>query len=104
MVTVGLSVAETLRVRRKGITMMSGSGGGGWSEPSQDPCEKLTSETTLTSPVQSVITQLAPGVLLDVEVHDSGNTQVIRALHNGELAGSITSSIIQTIAECIENG
>jgi hypothetical protein len=83
---------------------MSGGGGGGWSEPTQDPCERLTSETTLTSPVRSVIAQLTTGTLLDVEVTDSGGTPVVRAVHNGQVAGSITSSIIQKIAECIENG
>ena len=84
---------------------MSGSGGGGgWSEPSQDSCEKLTSETTLTSPVRSVIEQLSKGVLLDVNVTDSGGTRVVQALYNGTVAGSITSTIIQKIAECIENG
>ena len=83
---------------------MSGSGGGSWSEPTQDPCEKLTSETTLTSPVRNVIAQLTKGTLLDVEVNDSGGTRVVRAVYKGQVAGSITSSIIQKIAECIENG
>jgi hypothetical protein len=83
---------------------MSGSGGGSWSDTSQDPCEKLTSETTLTSPVRSVIAHLSKDVILDVEVSDSGGTRVVQALHNGNVAGSITSTIIQRIAECIENG
>jgi hypothetical protein len=84
--------------------IMSGSGGGGWSEVSQDPCERLTSETTLTSPVQNVIAQLAPNTLLNVEIQQIGNTHVVRALFNGHVAGSITSAIIQRIAECIESG
>ncbi|SRR6266404_5690165 len=83
---------------------MSGSGGGSWTEPTQDPCEKLNSETTLTSPVRNVIAQLSQGTLLDVEVSDSGGTRVVQAVHNGQVAGSITSSIIQKIAECIEKG
>ena len=83
---------------------MSGSGGGSWSEPSQDPCEKLTSETTLTSPVRTVIAQLSKDMLLDIEVNNSGGTRVVQALHKGNVAGSITSTIIQRIAECIENG
>ena len=83
---------------------MSGSGGGSWTEPTQDPCEKLNSETTLTSPVRNVVAQLSQGTLLDVEVSDSGATRVVQAVHNGQVAGSITSSIIQKIAECIEKG
>jgi hypothetical protein len=83
---------------------MSGSGGGSWTEPTQDPCEKLNSETTLTSPVRDVVAQLSQGTLLDVEVSDGGCTRVVQAVHNGQVAGSITSSIIQKIAECIESG
>jgi hypothetical protein len=48
--------------------------------------------------------QITKGTLLDVEVSESGGTRVVRAVHNGQVAGSITSSIIQRIAECIENG
>jgi|SRR5580700_8012730 hypothetical protein len=84
--------------------MSGSSGGGGWSEPSQDSCEKLASETTLTSPTRNVIAQLTIGVLLDVEVANIGGTRVVQALYNGNVAGSITSTIIQKIAECIEKG
>ncbi len=85
---------------------MSGSGGGGgsWIEPVQDSCETLTSETTLTSPVQNVVAQLAVGDQLDVRVDDVGGTRVVRAVHNGNVAGSITSAVIQRIVECIESG
>ena len=83
---------------------MSGSGGGGWVDPTQDSCEKLTSETTLTSPVREVIEHLAIGVLLDVRVDSVGSSPIIRALHIGNVAGSITSTIIQKIAECIDKG
>lgn len=83
---------------------MSGGGGGGWSEPIHDPCEKLTSETTLSSPVRNVISRLSKGDLLDVTISEVDDTPVVRALYKGETAGSITSSIIQKIVECIENG
>lgn len=84
---------------------MSGSGGGGgWSDPVQDSCEKLTSETTLTSPVRETIAQLSKGALLDIRVDNVSGTRVVRAIYKGSIAGSITSAIIQKIAECIEKG
>lgn len=83
---------------------MSGSGGGGGPAPNGDPCEKLTSETTLASPVRTVIAQLNVGTLLDVEVADTGGVRVVHAVYNGNIAGSITSTIIHRIAECIETG
>lgn len=83
---------------------MSGSGGGSWTTPSGDSCETLTSDTTLTSPDPAVISQLQVGTLLDVEVDDSGAHPVIHAMYQGQVAGSITSSIIQKLVECIEGG
>ena len=82
---------------------MSGSGGG-QPPPTADPCEKLTSKTTLTSPVKDVVAQLTKGVELEIELKKSGGARVIQALHRGRLAGSITSTVIQRIAECIEDG
>jgi hypothetical protein len=70
----------------------------------EDSCEKLTSDTTLASPVREVVAQLSVGVLLEVRLDTVGKTRVVRAIHNGNIAGSITSAIIQKIAECIDNG
>lgn len=84
---------------------MSGSGGGGdWIIPPGDSCERLMSETTLTSPDRVIVSQLRQGTLLDVEVDNSGMRPVVRAMYDGKAAGSITSSIIQRIVECIEKG
>ena len=83
---------------------MSGSSGGPWTTPTGDSCDRLTSETTLTSPNRDVISQLNKGMLLDVEVDKSGARPVVRAMLNGQVAGSITSSIIQKLVECIDNG
>lgn len=83
---------------------MSGSGGGSWTTPTGDSCERLASETTLTSPDRAVISLLNNGTLLDVEVDDSGARPVVRAMYQGQIAGSITSSIIQRLVECIEDG
>jgi hypothetical protein len=82
---------------------MSG-GGGSWTTPTGDSCDRLTSETTLTSPDRAVISQLTNGTLLDVEVDNSGARPVVRAVYQGQIAGSITSSIIQRLVECIEDG
>ena len=83
---------------------MSGSSSGDWAEPNQDSCEKLSSDTTLTSPVRDVIAQIAVGAVLDVRVDTIGTARVVRAVYNGNVAGSITSTIIQKIVECIDSG
>lgn len=83
---------------------MSGSGGGSWTTPTGDSCERLTSETTLTSPDRAVISQLNVGTPLEVEVDNSGARPVVRAVYQGQVAGSITSSIIQRLVECIDDG
>jgi hypothetical protein len=83
---------------------MSGSGSSSWTAPTGDSCERLTSDTTLTSPDPAVISQLHDGTLLDVAVDDSGAHPVVRAMYQGQVAGSITSSIIQKLVECIESG
>jgi hypothetical protein len=37
-------------------------------------------------------------------VTDIGTTVVVQAMYNSEVAGTITSSIIQRLAECVEKG
>jgi len=84
---------------------MSGSGGGGWAnEPSVDTCETLRETTTLNSPQKAVINLLNVGNLLNVIVSKQGKAVVVLALYQGQVAGTITSSIIQKLAECIEGG
>lgn len=84
---------------------MSGSSSGGdWYAPTEDSCDKLTSETTLSSPNAAVLAQLQAGMELDVEVDDSSGARVIRATYQSQIAGSITSAVIQKIADCIELG
>jgi hypothetical protein len=84
---------------------MSGGGGGGeWTgEPAND-CATLSENTTLNSPNQSVLGQLKKGDVLEVTVRNVGKAIVIEALYKGQVAGAITSSIIQRLAECIEKG
>lgn len=84
---------------------MSGSGGGGWAnEPSVDTCAALRETTTLNSPQKGVINALNVGSLLDVTLHTQGKAVIVQALYHGQVAGTITSSIIQKLAECINGG
>jgi|GEM_PF-1642705 len=83
---------------------MSGSGGGSWSVPVGDTCDRLTSDTALTSPSREVTSQLQPGSLLEIEIDNTAATPVVRAMFQGQVAGSITSSIIQKLVECVESG
>ena len=83
---------------------MSGSGGGTWVDQPSDDCATLSQQTTLNSPNRTVLGQLKKGDLLDVRVNKAGKGVVVEAVHNGQVAGSITSSIIQHLAECIEKG
>jgi len=83
---------------------MSGSGGGTWIEPPSDDCATLSQQTTLNSPNRTVLSQLQKGDVLDVQVNKAGKGVVVEALHKGQVAGSITSSIIQRLAECVEKG
>lgn len=83
---------------------MSGSGGGTWIDQPGDSCATLSQQTTLNSPNRPVLSQVATGTLLDVVVNKTGKAVTVEALLNGEVAGTITSSIIQRLAECMENG
>lgn len=84
---------------------MSGSGGGGWAnEPTVDTCATLREITTLNSPQKAVINLLSVGSLLDVILSMQGKAAVVQALYESQVAGTITSSIIQKLAECINEG
>jgi hypothetical protein len=85
---------------------MSGSGGGGgaWNDQPRDDCSALSQSTTLNSPNRAVISQLRKGDLLDVQANKTGKAVIVEALYNGQVAGSITSSVIQFLAECMQKG
>jgi siroheme synthase (precorrin-2 oxidase/ferrochelatase) len=83
---------------------MSGtSDGGNWVPPS-DNCATLTQHTTLNSPDKAVLASVKKGDELVIAIKTVGNAIVVQALHKGKVAGSITSSIIQKLAECVEQG
>ena len=83
---------------------MSGSGGGTWVDQPGDSCETLSQQTTLNSPNRAVLIQLKKGTSLAVSVNKTGKAVTVEALFNGQVAGTITSSIIQRLAECMEKG
>jgi hypothetical protein len=51
-----------------------------------------------------VLNKIRKGNLLDVVAMPSNGVVLVYALFQGEIAGSITSTIFQRIAECIEQG
>jgi hypothetical protein len=83
---------------------MSGSSGGDWAPPSKDTCATLSEHTTLNSPDRTVLSTIKKGDKLSVEIQTVGTAVVVKALYQGKVAGSITSSIIQRLAECVEEG
>jgi hypothetical protein len=83
---------------------MSGSGGGNWVNPPSNNCDTLAQHTTLNSPNREVLKTIKKGDLLDVGVRQTGKAVIVEASKSGRVAGTITSSIIQRLAECIEEG
>jgi hypothetical protein len=83
---------------------LSGSGGGTWIDQPGDTCETLSQQTTLNSPDRAVLSQINKGTVLEVSVNKAGKAVTIEALFNGQVAGTITASIIQRLAECMEKG
>lgn len=83
---------------------MSGSGGGSWINTPNDSCATLSQQATLNSPVKAVLANVKKGDLLSINVRKVGSAAIVEALHNGQVAGTITSSIIQRLAECMEEG
>jgi hypothetical protein len=83
---------------------MSGSGGGSWVSPTNNSCDMLAQHTTLNSPNRDVLKTIKKGDVLDVRIGQAGKAIIVEATKNGNVAGTITSSIIQRLAECIEEG
>ena len=83
---------------------MSGSGGGGWRDEPSNSCLTLWQQTTLNSPVAAVVANLAIGDILTIRTRQAGVAIVVEAVHKGKTAGSITSSIIQRLAQCMTEG
>jgi hypothetical protein len=60
--------------------------------------------TTLNSPNQEVLMKLKKGDALEILMRRMDKAIIVEALYQAEVAGSITSSIIQRLAECIDKG
>ena len=83
---------------------MSGpsGGGGNWVNEPTDDCAKLSEVTTLNSPDKDVLKTIKKNDELEIRLRPTGKSPVVEALHQGKVAGTITSSIIQRLAECME--
>ncbi len=77
---------------------IGGSGGGG-REPIS--CETLFVKTALNSPNPEVLLQLREGAVLSIEVR---GRLLVAVTASGEIAGSITSTMMAKILECIKQG
>jgi hypothetical protein len=88
----------------RGDGMSGSSGGGNWVNEPSDDCAKLSGVTTLNSPDKDVLKTIKKNDELEIRARQSGKSVVIEAIHNGKVAGTITSSIIQRLAECMEKG
>lgn len=85
---------------------MSGAGGGGnypggTSDPSL-PCNELSFETNLASPVEAIVNQLRQEDTLDV-ILEPGARQRVVTRFRGEDAGSIVERLPDLI-RCIQSG
>jgi len=85
---------------------MSGPGNGGpdWINEPGDDCGKLSEVTTLNSPNKDVLEMIKKNDVLDITLRRSGKSVIVEAVHAGEVAGTVTSSIIQKLADCIDKG
>lgn len=84
---------------------MSGSGGSVYDpQPPQQTCDRLNFKTTVNSPDPAVIGGIQVGDRLDVALDTGGNRKRVVVLHNGRIAGSITSDTLPQLISCLESG
>ncbi len=79
----------------------SSIGGGGGGGGGQVTCETLIVRTALNSPTPEVLPQLREGAVLSIEVR---GRSLVAVTASGEIAGSITSTMMAKILECIKQG
>lgn len=84
---------------------MSGPSGSDsdWVNEPTDDCAKLSEITTLNSPDKDVLKTIKKNDELEIRLRPSEKSVIVEALHKGKVAGTITSSVIQRLAECMEN-
>lgn len=83
------------------------SGGGGPTEPYPPPdsgvdCADLKFRTQVSSPVAAVVSQLAVGDVLEIELSDT-DPPTIDAIYSGQRAGSITDRVA-ALLRCLRDG
>ncbi|NJD90724.1 MAG: hypothetical protein FIA91_04285 [Geobacter sp.] len=77
--------------------------GGGYDPEVEVSCSMLIDNTVLNSPKPEVIAKLKVDDVLDLQLIPSGAAKVLTAVTiQGEVAGSITSSLLSKIIRCIE--
>lgn len=82
---------------------MGGSGSGGYTPSAPaSPCARLTFQATLNSPKPVIVSQLKVGDLLDVVLNSQGQGIILE--HNGQIAGSLTSSQVAQLVNCMNSG
>lgn len=84
---------------------MSGIGdsSAGGAPPSGTSCEALVINTLVSSPKEHALKDLAAGDMLDVGFSDDETTVVVRN-DQGEVAGGLTSPLINRLRECMQGG
>lgn len=84
---------------------MSGPSSGPPSPRGREPdCANIFEETVLNSPNPSVISKLKPEDMLELNVQRTGKSLVLVALRGADIAGTITSTLLAKIIDCIDNG
>jgi hypothetical protein len=88
---------------------MSGSGSGSgnegtWVPKNDDACETLNQQLALNSPNPQILQRLKPKDILEIQSRKINGAVIVEALYQGNVAGTITSTILQRIADCIEQG
>lgn len=83
---------------------MGGSGSGGW-EPTapSNQCERIAFRATINSPQPSIVPNLVVGDVLDVKLQTTPTIAVIAELA-GRVVGALTSTRVNDLVNCIQNG
>lgn len=82
----------------------TGNGGGDWVPQNNDACETLNQQLALNSPNPKILKLLKPNDILEIRSQKVNGAVIVEAVYQGDVAGTITSTIFQRIADCIEKG
>lgn len=86
--------------------MSGGDRGGGNGGPTNggDKCPDFLEPTVLNSPVPKIVEALEERDTLSVEIFRVSGRAILVAKHNGQIAGSITSTGAGKLIGCIDKG